>query len=77
MPRYKKPVGIYWLQAAATAIAGHVTGLMGDHSHIWTYRLPSLLGGIAAVWLTFWCGALFSAEVGLFAGAAGRPPACS
>ena len=27
----------------------------GDHSQIWTYRLPSLLGGIAAVWLTFWC----------------------
>ena len=24
VPRYKKPVGIYWLQAATTAIAGHV-----------------------------------------------------
>ena len=23
VPRYKKPVGIYWLQAAATAVAGH------------------------------------------------------
>src|SRR5689334_20876750 len=32
--RYKKPIGIYWLQAASTAIAG-----MGDRSHIWTYRL--------------------------------------
>src|SRR5580698_8559061 len=48
VPRYKKPVGIYWMQAAATAP-------FRDHSHIWTYRLPSLLGGVVAVWLTFWC----------------------
>ena len=72
VPRYKKPVGIYWLQAAATAIAGPLTGRIGDHSRIWTYRLPSLLGAMAAVLLTFQCGALFSAEagpeVGLFAG---------
>ena len=63
VPRYKKPVGIYWLQAATTAAAG-----FGDHTHIWTYRLPSLLGGIAAVWATFWCAALFSPEAGLIAG---------
>ncbi len=68
VPRYKKPVGIYWLQAAATAIAGPVTGHMGDHSRIWTYRLPSLLGAMAASLLAFWCGALFSAEAGLIAG---------
>ena len=49
VPRYKKPVGIYWLQAAATAVAGHIQDIDGDHSQIWTYRLPSLLGGIAAV----------------------------
>jgi len=64
-PRYKKPAGIYWAQAAATAVAGHVENIEGDHSHIWTYRLPSLLGGIAALWLTFWIGSVFSAEVGL------------
>src|SRR5580698_3803424 len=69
VPRYKKPVGIYWMQAAATAVAGPLTGHMSDHSRIWTYRLPSLLGGMAAAMLTFWCGALFSVEVGLFAGA--------
>src|SRR5580693_1647663 len=62
VPRYKKPVGIYWAQAAATAIAGG-----GDHRQIWTYRLPSLIGGIIAVWLTCWCGAVFGAEVGLLA----------
>lgn len=58
VPRYKKPVGIYWLQAAATEVAG-----LGDRSHIWTYRLPSLFGGLASVLLTFWCArALMSAE---------------
>ena len=64
-PRYKKPAGIYWAQAAATAVAGHVENIEGDHNHIWTYRLPSLIGGIVAVWLTFWIGSTFGAEVGL------------
>jgi len=64
-PRYKKPAGIYWAQAAATAVAGHAENIEGDHSQIWTYRLPSLLGGIAAAWLTFWIGSVFGAEVGL------------
>jgi len=64
-PRYKKPAGIYWAQAATTAVAGHIENIEGDHSHIWTYRLPSLLGGIVALWLTFWIGSAFGAEVGL------------
>src|ERR1700729_3574005 len=72
VPRYKKPAGIYWLQAATTAIASGIraplTGHMTDHSRIWTYRLPSLLGGMAAVLLTFWCGSLFRPEAGLIAG---------
>jgi 4-amino-4-deoxy-L-arabinose transferase-like glycosyltransferase len=68
VPRYKKPVGIYWMQAAATAIAGHVENLAdGSDTKIWTYRLPSLVGGIAAVWLTYWLGSVFAAEVGLVA----------
>jgi len=46
--RYKKPAGIYWLQAATTEIAG-----LGERDRIWTYRLASLLGGIAASWLTW------------------------
>jgi 4-amino-4-deoxy-L-arabinose transferase-like glycosyltransferase len=56
VPRYKKPVGIYWMQAAATEIAG-----LGQRSHIWTYRLPSLLGALAAVLLAFWCARAFAA----------------
>ncbi|HEX4105632.1 MAG TPA: glycosyltransferase family 39 protein, partial [Rhizomicrobium sp.] len=68
VPRYKKPVGIYWMQAATTAVAGHVENLAdGQDTKIWTYRLPSLIGGIAAVWLTYWLGSVFSAEVGLVA----------
>ena len=65
VPRYKKPVGIYWMQAATTTIAG-----LGDRSHIWTYRLPSLFGAIAAVWFAFWCArALATAEVAFAAAA--------
>ena len=64
-PRYKKPVGIYWLQAATTAAAG-----LGRTDRIWTYRLASLAGGVAAVWLTFWCAlAITGAEGALAAGA--------
>jgi 4-amino-4-deoxy-L-arabinose transferase-like glycosyltransferase len=54
VPRYKKPVGIYWLQAATTEIAG-----LGERDRIWTYRLASLLGGIVAAWLTYWCARAF------------------
>jgi 4-amino-4-deoxy-L-arabinose transferase-like glycosyltransferase len=57
VPRYKKPVGIYWLQAATTEVAG-----FGAHDRIWTYRLASLLGGIASVWLTFWCARAFASQ---------------
>ena len=65
VPRYKKPVGIYWLQAAATAVAG-----LGNRAHIWTYRLPSLLGGILAVLLTFWCARAFVTVQAAWLGAA-------
>ncbi len=52
VPRYKKPVGIYWLQAAAASIANTLDN--GRDNQIWAYRLPSLLGAIAASWLTVW-----------------------
>jgi 4-amino-4-deoxy-L-arabinose transferase-like glycosyltransferase len=47
--RYEKPAGIYWLQAAATSAFG-----FGEKSAIWTYRLPSFLGALAAVAACFW-----------------------
>jgi 4-amino-4-deoxy-L-arabinose transferase-like glycosyltransferase len=64
-PRHKKPIGIYWLQAASVHLFGH------DHrTTIAVYRLPSLLGAIATVLLTCAIGRmLFSAPVGLLAGA--------
>jgi 4-amino-4-deoxy-L-arabinose transferase-like glycosyltransferase len=49
--RNRKPAGIYWLQALA------VTGLSNAESaEIWPYRLPSLLGAMATVFLTFALG---------------------
>ena len=50
--RYKKPVGIYWMQAAAVQTATAL-GLPGAQLRIWVYRLPSLLGAIGAVLLTY------------------------
>ena len=56
-PRYKKPAGIYWLQAAATEAVSPLTG--GARDWIWTYRIPSLVGAMAAVMLAFWCARAF------------------
>jgi 4-amino-4-deoxy-L-arabinose transferase-like glycosyltransferase len=65
VPRYNKPVGIYWAQAAATRVLGHP-----PYSQIWTYRLPSLIGGLLAVLLTYWSARAFaSRETALLAGA--------
>lgn len=44
-PRYKKPVGIYWMQATAAAVTGQA-------DQIWSYRLISLLGALLAVGFT-------------------------
>lgn len=63
-PRYKKPVGIYWLQAAAVTASGY-----GPDAPIWVYRLPSLVGAVAAVLLTYAIGvALSGPGAGLAAG---------
>jgi 4-amino-4-deoxy-L-arabinose transferase-like glycosyltransferase len=56
--RYKKPVGIYWLQAAAVK-AGEVLGVAEPRTTIWLYRLSSLLGAIGAVLLTYWAALAF------------------
>ena len=50
--RNKKPIGIYWLQAAAVAAFSSP-----GSAAIWPYRLPSALAATAAVLLTFGFGA--------------------
>ncbi|MGL6210868.1 MAG: ArnT family glycosyltransferase [Paracoccaceae bacterium] len=49
--RYKKPIGIYWLQAA-------VAGVTGAEGQIWAYRLVSLAGALIAVGFTYAIGRL-------------------
>jgi len=56
--RYKKPVGIYWLQAAAVK-AGAALGVPQPRTAIWLYRLPSLLGAVGSVLLTYWAALAF------------------
>ena len=46
-PRNKKPVGIYWAQAAAVAAFSDAAS-----PDPWPYRLPSWLGATAAVLMT-------------------------
>jgi 4-amino-4-deoxy-L-arabinose transferase-like glycosyltransferase len=56
--RYKKPVGIYWMQAAAVQTATAL-GLPGAQLRIWIYRIPSLIGAVGAVLLTYWTALAF------------------
>jgi 4-amino-4-deoxy-L-arabinose transferase-like glycosyltransferase len=56
--RYKKPVGIYWLQAAVVETASAL-GLPRAPLRIWLYRIPSLVGAIGAVLLTYWTALAF------------------
>src|ERR1700690_3880937 len=42
-PRYKKPVGIYWLQVASVKAVSNV-----ERRDIWAYRIPSVLGAMLA-----------------------------
>ncbi|HXX50955.1 MAG TPA: glycosyltransferase family 39 protein [Xanthobacteraceae bacterium] len=61
--RYRKPVGIYWLQAtvvnAATAL-----GMPDALTTIWLYRVPSLIGAVGAVLATYWCALAFVSRRG-------------
>jgi 4-amino-4-deoxy-L-arabinose transferase-like glycosyltransferase len=52
VPRYKKPVGIYWLQAASVEAVSSV-----ERRDIWAYRIPSVLGAMLAAAACAW-GAL-------------------
>src|SRR5262252_5811044 len=66
--RYKKPVGIYWLQAGVVRI-GEALGTPRAHTRIWLYRFPSLFGAIGAVLTTYWAALAFvSRRAALLAG---------
>ena len=66
--RNKKPVGIYWLQAAAVA-TGEALGVPDARRTIWLYRLPSLGGAIAAVLAAYWTALAFATPRTAFLGA--------
>ncbi|RDJ21524.1 glycosyltransferase family 39 protein [Bosea caraganae] len=67
--RHKKPVGIYWLQSAAVS-AGEHFGVPDARVQMWLYRLPSLVGAIATVLLTYWALLAFvSPRLALLGGA--------
>jgi len=59
--RYKKPVGIYWLQAAAVRTA-QALGVSDPRTSVWVYRLPSLLGATGGVLLTYWVALAFGSR---------------
>lgn len=64
-PRFKKPVGIHWLQASSVKLLSSP-----EARHIWAYRLPSLLGAMLAAAACAWGAAAFlSGPYALLAGA--------
>lgn len=64
-PRFKKPVGIHWLQAASVKAVSSP-----EARQIWAYRLPSLLGVMLAAAACAWgAAAFFERRTALFAGA--------
>lgn len=64
-PRNKKPAGIYWLQAASVNLFSEPAS-----TAMWPYRLPSVLGALAAVLLTFGFGQAWIGRAAAFTGAA-------
>jgi 4-amino-4-deoxy-L-arabinose transferase-like glycosyltransferase len=67
--RYKKPVGIYWMQSATVAL-GDALGVPEARTTIALYRVPSLVGAIATVLLTYWAALAFFGRRGAFLTAA-------
>ncbi|MEA2939207.1 MAG: hypothetical protein QOC56_2711 [Alphaproteobacteria bacterium] len=66
--RYKKPVGIYWLQAGVVKAASAL-GMSRAYTTIWLYRIPSLIGALGAVLLTYWAALAFvTARAAVLAG---------
>ncbi|WP_374469903.1 ArnT family glycosyltransferase [Phenylobacterium sp.] len=64
-PRFKKPVGIHWMQAASVSLFSSP-----EARQIWAYRIPSLLGAMLAAAACAWgAAAFFGSPAGLLAGA--------
>jgi 4-amino-4-deoxy-L-arabinose transferase-like glycosyltransferase len=61
--RYRKPVGIYWLQAAVVNTASAL-GVAVARQTIWLYRVPSLIGALGAVLATYWTALAFVSRRG-------------
>lgn len=63
-PRFKKPVGIHWMQALSVKALSDA-----EDRRIWAYRIPSLLGAMLAAAACAWgAAALFDPRTGLLAG---------
>ncbi|WP_313291923.1 ArnT family glycosyltransferase [Rhizobium rhizoryzae] len=63
-PRYKKPVGIYWLQGLSAKVFGE-----GAASPLWIYRLHSLVGALLTAFFTYAIAArMGGSKAGLIAG---------
>ena len=67
--RHKKPVGIHWLQSASVLTA-EALGLPQARTTIAVYRVPSLLGAVAMVLLTYWAALAFAGRREAFLAAA-------
>jgi 4-amino-4-deoxy-L-arabinose transferase-like glycosyltransferase len=67
--RHKKPVGIYWMQSAAVAV-GDALGMPEARTTIALYRIPSFLGALGTVLLTYWTALAFLNRRGAFLAAA-------
>ncbi|MBV9994378.1 MAG: glycosyltransferase family 39 protein [Caulobacteraceae bacterium] len=53
-PRFKKPVGIYWLQALSVKLFSS-----SERREVWAYRIPSVLGAMLAAAACVWGAAAF------------------
>ena len=61
--RNKKPVGIYWLQAASVSLFSDT-----DSRLVWPYRVPSFIAALLSVMLLYWGGCrLFDEKTALLA----------
>ena len=64
-PRFKKLVGIYWLQSASVSLLSSY-----EAREIWAFRIPSLLGTMVAAAACAWgAAAFFGPAAGVLAGA--------